>query len=318
MKKVLIFSVLCFILKSSYSQNNRISRMDYIEQYKQTAIDEMRKTGIPASITLSQACLESDDGNSWVAKEAHNHFGIKCGMNWTGEKVYKDDDSPNECFRKYASVKESFDDHSSYLLTTKRYSPLFQLDSRDYKAWAQGLKDVGYATNPQYAEMLIKIIEDFQLYKYDEAVKASAVSNSSPGKGKTATEDWNVSLTKHEVKQNNDINYILIKDGDSFETLAKEFDIWVWQILKYNELTKDSVLKLGQVLYIQPKRNKAEAGKDKHTVKQGETLYSISQYYGVKLKKLRFRNNIMSDKEVKTGDIIYLRKRRPLTPDTIK
>ncbi|HNV96123.1 MAG TPA: glucosaminidase domain-containing protein [Bacteroidales bacterium] len=307
------------ILMVSNAQNKRITRLEYIEQYKQDAIDEMRKTGIPASITLAQACLESDDGNSWLAKEANNHFGIKCGMNWNGEKVYKDDDNPNDCFRKYKSVKESFDDHSLYLTTTKRYAGLFQLETKDYKGWARGLKDAGYATNPQYADLLIKIIEDFQLYNFDENIKITTNQNKTNNQtGKTASEDWNIQLNKHEVKKNNDVLYIVIKQNDSFEGIAKEFDLWEKQLYKFNDLTKDSVLRIGQVLYIQPKRNKAEYGKDKHTVKQGETLYTISQYYAVKMKKLRYRNNIMSDQDVKPGDIIYLRTRRPLTPETIK
>lgn len=318
MKKVLIFGLLFLTMLQGYSQNERISRLNYIEQYKQFAIDEMRTTGIPASITLAQACLESDDGNSWLVNEANNHFGIKCGSTWTGEKVYKDDDNPNDCFRKYASAKESFIDHSSYLLNTKRYEPLFKLDSKDYKGWARGLKDAGYATNPQYADMLIKIVEDFQLYQYDETVNRSAVTATNPAKGKTAAADWNVAITKHEVQKNNEINYIIIREGDTYDAIAKEFDLWDWQLLKYNDLTKDSALRVGVVFYIQPKRNKAEIGKEKHTVKPGETLYSISQYYGVKLKKLRFKNNIMSDKDVAVGEVIYLRKRRPLTPETIK
>lgn len=303
------------------AQNKRISRLEYIEKYKQYAIDEMRKTRIPASITLAQACLESDDGNSWLAKEANNHFGIKCGTNWNGERTYKDDDNPNDCFRKYNSVKESFEDHSYYLVNTKRYAGLFQLKTKDYKSWARGLKDAGYATNPQYADLLIKIIEDFQLYNYDEDITMKTSNQYITyysEQGKTASSDWSIQVKKHEVKTNNFVNYIIVRKGDTFESIAKEFDLWVKQLYKYNDLTKDSILHEGQVLYIQPKRNKAESGKDKHIVKPGETLYSISQYYGVKLKKLRFRNNLMSDEDVKPGDIIYLRTRKPLTSENIK
>lgn len=317
MKQFCVFLLVVFF-HFSFAQNKRISRAEYIEKYKDVAIEKMRKTGIPASITLAQACLESDDGNSWLAKEANNHFGIKCGSSWTGERVYKDDDNPNDCFRKYKNVSESYDDHSNYLLNTKRYASLFQLDSRDYKGWAQGLKDAGYATNPQYAQLLIKIIEDNQLYKYDESVRVASTSTPTNSKGKTAGEDWTIQLTTHEVKTNNDVKYIIVKKGDTFEGIAKEFNMWEKELYKYNDLTKDSSLREGQVLYIQPKRNKAEAGKDKHIVKPGETLYSISQYYAVKLKKLRFRNNLMSDEDVKPGDVIYLRKRKPLTPESIK
>ncbi len=321
MKYILTISLLLINTLYILAQNKRISRLEYIEQYKQDAIDDMRKTGIPASITLAQGCLESDDGNSWLAKEANNHFGIKCGMNWNGDKVYKDDDNPNDCFRKYNSVKESYDDHSYYLTNTKRYAGLFQLKTKDYKSWAQGLKDAGYATNPQYADLLIKIIEDFQLYNYDENITTTTSNQNNSDdsdKGKTASADWSIQLKKHDVKTNNDVKYIIIKKDDSFEGIAQEFDMWAKQLYKYNDLTKDSTLREGQVLYIQPKRSKAEYGKEKHTVKPGETIYSISQYYAVKSNKLRYRNNIMSDKDVKPGDIIYLRARRPLTPETIK
>ncbi len=315
MKLFLFLSILMAVLSIS-AQNKRISRTEYIEKYKSIAIEKMRKTGIPASITLAQACLESDDGNSWLAKEANNHFGIKCGSNWNGEKVYKDDDNPNDCFRKYASVADSYEDHSAYLLNSRRYASLFQINTKDYKAWARGLKDAGYATNPQYAELLIKIIEDFELYQFDEEIIATT-QQPYEQKGKTANDDWNINLS-HEVKINNDVKYIIVKKGDTFEKIAKEFSMWEKELYKYNDLTKDSALRPGQVLYLQPKRNKAEAGKDKHVVKPGETLYSISQYYAVKLKKLRFRNNLMSDMEVKPGDIIYLRKRKPITPENIK
>ncbi len=314
------FYVLCGLCFSMLltAQQKRISRVEYIEKYKDIAIEKMRKTGIPASITLSQACLESDDGNSWLAKEANNHFGIKCGTTWNGERVYKDDDNPNDCFRKYSTVFDSYEDHSNYLLNSRRYASLFKLNTKDYKAWARGLKDAGYATNPQYADLLIKIIEDFELYKYDEEIIVEKTAYHGEQKGKTANEEWNINLFSHTVKINNDVKYIIVKQGDTFESIAKEFNMWVKELYKYNDLTKDSVLRPGQVLYLQPKRNKAEAGKEKHTVKHGETLYSISQYYAVKMKKLRFRNNLMSDMDVKPGDIVYLRKRKPLTSESIK
>lgn len=257
MKIFCVFLLLVFVHHFSVAQNKRISRAEYIEKYKDVAIDKMRQTGIPASITLAQACLESDDGNSWLAREANNHFGIKCGNNWTGERIYKDDDMPNDCFRKYKNVAESYDDHSNYLLNTKRYASLFQLDSRDYKGWAQGLKDAGYATNPQYAQLLIKIIEDNQLYKYDESVRLVSTPTTVNSKGKTASEDWTIQLSTHEVKTNNDVKYIIVKKGDTFQGIAKEFNMWEKELYKYNDLTRDSTLHEGQVLYIQPKRNKA-------------------------------------------------------------
>jgi LysM repeat protein len=306
----LIFSALTIIFSLSSVFSQRVTREEYIEKYKNIAIEKMRKYRIPASITLAQACLESDDGNSILAREANNHFGIKCGSNWNGEKYYKDDDNPNDCFRKYKSIDESFEDHTSYLINTKRYAQLFNLETTDYKGWAYGLKEAGYATNPKYAELLIKIIEDNKLYLLDENIKPLTAQNTN--QGKTASEDWEIPTTPRKIYINNDVKYIIVKEGDTFEKLAKELNLWVKELYKYNDLTKDSILRPGQVLYIQPKRNKAEVGKDKHIVKPGETLYSISQYYAVKLKKLRFRNNIMSDQDVKPGDVIYLRKRKPI------
>ncbi|MCX7953855.1 MAG: glucosaminidase domain-containing protein [Bacteroidales bacterium] len=310
MKNINIIIVVMLHILVSYSQNRRQTRIEFIEKYKGLAIKVMRNTGIPASIVLAQSCLESDDGNSWLAKEANNFFGIKCGKSWKGETIYKDDDSPNECFRKYSTDEESFYDYANYLKTTPRYSELFTYSSKDYNSWAKGLKDKGYATNPQYTELLIKIINDFQLYQYDEEIDKSKIVEQT---ALTAAEEWAMrTKIKHEVKINNEVKYIIVKPGDNIESLAKEFDLAKWQILKYNDLTPDSVLRVGSIIYIQPKRNKAEFGKDYHIVKPGETLYKISQYYAVKLKKLRFKNNLMSDEEVKPGDTLYLRKRKPI------
>lgn len=314
MKNIFIITLLFVIQLNVFSQKTRITRTEYITKYSEWAIREMKRTGIPASITLAQACLESDDGNSMLAREANNHFGIKC-HNWTGEKIYKDDDEKNECFRKYLSAKESFDDHSDFLVNTKRYAALFQLNSRDYKGWAKGLKETGYATNPKYPELLIKIIEDNKLYEFDKG-KRTNINNSDTitlihnKKQKLGNVD-NFSITSlgREIKLNNRIKYILAKTGDMPDALAKELDMFTWELLKYNDLTKDSMLHQGQRLYIQPKRNKAEFGKNTHTVKQSETLYSISQFYGIKLSKLIKKNNLQSN-SLNAGEVLNLRKQK--------
>ena len=312
MKNIFIFTLLFVIQLTVFSQKTRISRAEYIAKYSDWAIREMKRNGIPASITLAQACLESDDGNSWLASEANNHFGIKCHSTWTGDKVYKDDDDKNECFRKYFSAKESFDDHSDFLVNTKRYAALFNLNSRDYKAWAKGLKDAGYATNPKYPEYLIKIIEDNKLYEFDKR-KRNHINNSDTATVKhkrkqklSDVDGFSFTISGREIKLNNRIKYILAKTGDTPDALAKELDMFTWELLKYNDLTNDSILRQGQVIYIQPKRNKAEFGKNTHTVKEDETLYSISQYYGIKLNKLKKKNNLNSD-SINIGSVLNLR-----------
>ena len=321
--KRLTFIILLFLLCGyAYTQQKRLSRAEYISQFSEWAVREMKQTGIPASITLAQGCLESDDGNSTLAREANNHFGIKCHSDWIGKKMYQDDDEKGECFRKYPNAKESFKDHSEFLAKAKRYSALFQLDPYDYKAWARGLKDAGYATNPKYPEYLIKIIEDNKLYEYDKGIKVHHIDADSSNVRKphekknrqslSDPDNFNISLGGYDVKLNNRVKYILVKSGDTPDKLACSLDMFAWEILRYNDLTKDSLLQDKQVIYIQPKRNKAEFGKDTHTVKEGETLYSISHLYAVKMNKLIRKNNLTPDYKVKVGEILYLRAQKPL------
>ena len=306
---ILTFSSQIFVI----AQEKRITRKEYIALYSDWAIREMKRTGIPASITLAQGCLESDDGNSWLSKEANNHFGIKCHT-WEGDKVYKDDDAKNECFRKYKSAKESFDDHGDFLLKTKRYAALFQLSSKDYKGWAKGLKEAGYATNPKYPTLLIKIIEDNKLHEIDEGIKTkSSKTDSSKTKQRKKLGDIdNFAITSagREIKLHNRIKYIVVKSTDNFDAMAKELDMFTWELLRYNDLTNDSILRTGQLIYIQPKRNNAEFGKETHMVKKGETLNSISQFYGIKLRKLIIKNNLNITDTIKAGDVLNLRKRK--------
>ncbi len=306
---LLIFSSQIIVI----AQEKRITRTEYIALYSDWAIREMKRTGIPASITVAQGCLESDDGNSWLAKEANNHFGIKCHT-WEGEKVYKDDDAKDECFRKYKSAKDSFDDHGDFLLKTKRYSALFQLSSKDYKGWAKGLKEAGYATNPKYPALLIQIIEDNKLFEIDKGVRIQNEKNdSSKTKQRKKLGDidnFAITSTGREIKLHNRIKFIISKSTDTPDAIAKELDMFTWELLRYNDLTNDSTLRNGQIIYIQPKRNKAEFGKETHIVKQGETLNSISQLYGIKLNKLITKNNLTLSYNVKAGDILNLRKRK--------
>ncbi len=330
MQKILLLSILLLSLKVS-AQEKKMSRAEYIEKYSEWAVKEMKSNGIPASITLAQGMLESNNGNSRLAIKANNHFGIKCHSSWTGKKIYKNDDEKHECFRKYKSAHESYKDHSDFLKNGKRYAFLFDLKPTDYKGWAKGLKKAGYATNSKYSILLIKIIEDNELHKFDKGKvikpdndNTNLVADSKKPKTKRDkrhkkrkthhlgdVDNYTVNLFQREVKLNNRIKYIKVKKGDTFLKIAQEFEMMAGQLYRYNELDKNTSLKEGQILYIQPKRSKADFGKEYHVVTKGETIYTISQKYGIKLNKLYFKNNIPIDSKVKVGDKLWLRKRIP-------
>jgi len=282
----------------------RITRSEYIDKFKDVAIKEMHHSGVPASITLAQGILESGDGNSPLAMYAKNHFGIKCHSGWKGESFIMDDDEKNECFRKYNDVYESFKDHSEFLSSRSRYSSLFELKITDYKGWAKGLKKAGYATNPKYADLLIDLIESHQLYQYDNYAKVP------PRKAnKTKTTDALASTKiRRLVKLHNNIKYVIAKEGDDASSIASEFDMNTWQINKYNDLNKSDPIHSGDVIYLQPKRNKARS--KFHVVKNGETMRSISQLYGIKLKHLYKKNNLVYGSQPQVGEKLSLKKKK--------
>jgi LysM repeat protein len=278
---------------------DRISRSQYIETWKTEAINQMATYGIPASITLAQGILESGDGNSRLAKQGNNHFGIKC-HNWTGKTIHKDDDKKNECFRKYESARQSFQDHSEFLTERGRYSFLFDLETNDYKGWAKGLKTAGYATNPKYSNLLIVLIEKNNLQQYDNMVMPSKDQGflfASLSKPKTS---------KHSIYiHNNSIKYIKVKSKDTFYKISKEFGMHLGKIYKYNDLSDKNFIKEGDIIFLQPKRKKAKV--ESHTVKQSETLQGISQLYGVKLKSICKKNNLEAETVLQLGQILELR-----------
>jgi LysM repeat protein len=290
---------------------SRISPENYIQTYKETAIREMKRSGIPASITLAQGMLESDNGNSKLARVANNHFGIKC-HDWKGKGFYQDDDKANECFRTYKNADESFTDHSNFLLTKQRYTFLFDLKTTDYKNWAKGLKKAGYATSPSYSEKLIQIIEAYNLQYFDSELMASMrpLSHSKNSRKIQESSDFTVKLPSHPVYTRNNVDFIIVKKNDTFNKLADELEMLNWELFKYNELTKDSVLKDGDILYLQPKRRKAAYGNDFHTVKEGETLYSVSQLYAIKLSRLAKLNLLKDTSTIKPGDVLNLRRKK--------
>lgn len=272
----------------------------YIDQYKDIAIEQMLRYDIPASITLAQGLLESGAGRSDLTRNGNNHFGIKC-HGWTGRKVYHDDDEANECFRAYNNAKESYEDHSRFLAKQTRYARLFTIPKTDYKGWARGLKACGYATNPRYADKLIQIIELYSLFKYDRATnydKFMAEHNSTDRRAPDGT--------LHQIKAYNKNYYVIAKAGDTFKSISKEVGISSRKLAKYNERDKKDILAQGDIVYLKKKQKKAEKKYKRvpHTVKQGESMYSIAQLYGVRLKSLYEKNKLTPDYQIQVGDKI--------------
>ena len=299
----------------------KISRQQYIDQYAQMAIQEMNEYHIPASITMAQACLESRDGNSPLAVDGNNHFGIKCNSSWSGPSIRQDDETRNECFRRYSTAVESFRDHSKFLTGGMRYQFLFDYNIKDYKKWAYGLKKAGYATNPQYPESLIKIIEDFQLDKLDayynsttRYVKPERFLNSTKSakrhKGNFGSDNFSINpYVSRNVEKRNGANAFFAMKGDTYEQIAAEFSLEGWEIYKYNDVELGAIPEPGSIVYIQGKRGKAPNGNDFHTMKQGESLWSVAQWYGVRLKALYRKNRLNPGEEPKPGQQISLRKK---------
>lgn len=287
----------------SQPADRRMSRQEYIDTYKDQALKEMHRSKIPASITLAQGILESADGNSPLAKYANNHFGIKCHTGWTGQTFIMDDDARNECFRKYRDVYESYHDHSEFLATRSRYSDLFTLKLTDYKGWARGLKKAGYATNPKYADILIGLIEKYELHRYDDIKKMP----KQPAVAEVEHTD-KLDYNHRTINLQNKVKYTVVREDDSFYKIAKELNMGLWQLYKYNDLERGDELNAGQILYLQPKRNKGTA--ETHVFKKRDTMWAISQMYGIKLKKLYKRNNMEKGEVPKFGTTLYLRKNK--------
>ena len=292
----------------------------YIEQWKTVAVKKMKEHGIPASITLAQGLLESRNGNSVLATEGNNHFGIKCTPDWTGGKVYHDDDKKNDCFRKYRSADQSFEDHSKFL-ERPRYASLFELKPTDYKGWAHGLKKCGYATDPKYPDKLITLIERYKLDNLDKGVdvsyaKVDKPADKSSGKsgksGKHSRNDDNT-VTIGGMRDvelfDGRIKFVRAKKGETVKDIAAEIQQMPGLVANWNDMDKDSRLEEGQVVYIQPKRNKSK-DQESITAEKGETLWGISQRTGVKLKRLAKYNNMGIADPVTAGQKVWLRKHR--------
>ena len=290
-KRIALFAAL--LLVSFGIQATETNAEEYIKTWKVEAVRQMELYAIPASITLAQGMLESGNGVSELAKKSNNHFGIKCHADWKGGRTYHDDDEKGECFRVYDNPKDSYEDHSKFLLRS-RYAELFDLDIYDYKGWAKGLKKCGYATNPKYADLLITLIERHGLDKIDRK-DSDAIADLESDKV-----EKDVKGTKHSIRTTeNGIQYVLAVEGDKIKNLAEELDMMEWQFRRYNEVGNNFQFRKGDKIYLQPKRKRASVVW--HTVSQGETLWSISQHYGVKMKSLAKKNNIKVGANLRTA-----------------
>ena len=320
----LFFLIGIFIFLTGFTQGGsgqKTTRQEYIEMFAKVAIQEMIQYHIPASITMAQACLESSDGNSPLATEGNNHFGIKCKSTWTGPTIRKDDDTHDECFRKYQNAIESYRDHSEFLTGSMRYQFLFDYNIKDYKKWAYGLKKAGYATNPQYPERLLKIIEDFQLYKLDDYFDNPNGYNglrSQEGSSKVISNHWGnrsrsgLSVNPYlirKVEKRNGSNAFFAKQGDTYEQIAAEFSMKVSSIYRYNDVDPGERPEAGSIVYLQRKRGKAPRGNDLYTFKKGETFWSVAQWYGIRLNALYRKNRIKKGELPVAGQQISLRLR---------
>ena len=284
---VAFFNVLSLVAQRHYES--------YIDAYKEMAVEQMRKYGIPASITLAQGLLESGAGQSVLARKANNHFGIKVGTSWTGPYVKHDDDARNEKFRKYKSVRHSYEDHSKFLRSGARYAFLFELKPDDYKGWAHGLKRAGYATNPRYAYQLIDLIERYDLYRYDRGNGKQLLALERAG---------------YRLMMCNGSYYVEANEGDNLKSLAKSLKVSRRKLRSYNEVSKEHRFSGGDRVYITKKQRKTakEFKNYYHKVEKGQSLHSISQLYGVRLRTL-YKINGFSDEYVpRVGDYILLRK----------
>ncbi|MFO8054415.1 MAG: glucosaminidase domain-containing protein [Bacteroidales bacterium] len=337
---ILFFLSFCLLYPSivyGKKGGDGITPIEYIDTYKEIAIKKRNEYNIPASITLAQGFLESGFGNSPLALEARNHFGIKCHLEWEGERYYQDDDARDECFRKYDKPETSYDDHSLFLTSRSRYDFLFTYKVTEYKKWAHGLKKAGYATNPQYAEKLIELIERYNLHIYDtmsidsaknfshtqavakpilekarDTIPPAPEKETVPENAITKTTDkpdTSADRCRLKIGRHNRIKFVVARRNDSPETIADEMDMRTWQINRYNELDDGIKIQAGDTIYLQPKRRKG-SGKY-HTVKKGESMYEISQRYGIKLKHLYRKNRMRRGSEPETGQRLWMRRRKP-------
>lgn len=264
---------------------------DYIAKYAELAVKHMNKYGIPASITLAQGLLESDAGRSSLASRCNNHFGIKCHNDWRGKTMLVDDDRRNECFRCYNNAEDSFEDHSLFLVNGARYRSLFSLGSRDYKGWARGLKAAGYATNPNYADKLIEIVERYGLDRYDDRSSRRLAKGAVP----------------HRQYEVNGVKCVQLGQGETLRDIAREFGMSLSLLRRFNDVDRSFTPPAGSNVFLERKKNRASVENRVYTVKNDDSLWSISQTFGVKMDHLAGRNRITSSNPLSVGMTLKLR-----------
>lgn len=349
MKKFLVLVTLSLLLIAGYAQKEKA--VAYIVTYNTLAINEMIRTGVPAAITLAQGILESSYGESDLCKESNNHFGIKCKNEWTGDKVYHDDDIRHECFRSYPDAAASYTDHSDFLKNRPYYTDLFKLDPTDFSGWAYGLKKAGYATEKDYPQKLLKVINDYNLNDYtllalqkkinntDAAI--AVVNNPQPAETAviTATKYVQPAEEKEEVeiitKQSsskkdpsfsihknypegifsiNHTKVVYAAEGTSLLALANQYDISFSKLLEYNDMDETNILAESKLIFLEKKMKKGAA--DFHIVQPNETLYDICQKEGVRMDCILEYNGIKKNRQPLAGEKIYLRAFAPIAPKT--
>ena len=294
-----LFFILSFLSVGAQTRWNA-QYQEYVDHWSSVAVEQMNRYRIPASITLAQGLLESGAGRSELAREGNNHFGIKCHNGWTGPTVYKDDDQRNDCFRSYKTARESYEDHSRFLVNGRRYQSLFSLKMTDYKGWARGLKAAGYATNPKYADRLIEIIEVYKLYEYD---KGKVVRSEADRR------DGAVNVVMRDVYIFNDRYYVLARRGDTYRTIGDDMGVSYRKLAKYNERDKNDQLEDGEIVWLEKKARKAPKQYKgvPHIVQPGESMYSIAQYYGIRLERLYKMNDLGPNYSIRVGDQLKVR-----------
>ena len=331
-KKAILLSGILLCISVQLGAQVRQTREEYISRYMPIAIAHMERYGIPASITMAQGILESDCGNSLLSMKSNNHFGIKCKRNWTGDKVYHDDDAKGECFRSYPSVEASYRDHAEFLDSQPRYDSLFAYSSDDYKSWARGLKAAGYATAPDYAQRLIRIIEENQLFLLDrpdgERLYASRsgrkitdpegwftdqTSMERPADGSSAVDpdNYRVTINAHNgynVYATNGVHYVLAKENDTFENIGRKFRLSPRNLRKFNDLKDKKAQPVpGEAVYIERKRKRWEGNSRHHICRQGETAYSVGQSYAIRTRSIEKLNKFRKDEELAAGREIRIK-----------
>ncbi len=318
MKKVLLVAaaVICLALSA---QKTGSEQQKYIDTYSAIAVAEMQRTGVPASITLAQGILESRSGLSELASQGNNHFGIKCHKDWTGGTMHLDDDRKGECFRVYDSPEESFRDHSDFLRYRDRYKFLFDLDPTDYKGWAYGLKQAGYATDPSYAAKLIRCVEEYDLARFDMLTEEEAAAMPAPphkleepvavpgGSADPAPEQFAFPLSR-TLYSLNGVPFVYSVEGETYGTIARSHHLLFWEILRYNDLAAEEELLPGTIVYLEAKKKKAPKGLEMYVVSEdGESFHAICQRFALREKAVRARNKLPENPELKEGDVIKLR-----------